>query len=309
MTAMAFSNASTAELPRLDVTGGVHRGVSLSLDEPEYTVGSGASASLTLSDTGVAEQHLRLRFKGRQVDVEAAGGDVRVLRGGRETLLARGHGLRARLPLELRVGGASLKLDEPPRGVPVSNPVWYGKVQWSIAALFMFICAGAWAVLRDAPLYDGAPESLKRLSVVEEQPAPVARAASLQQVQADMAGQAKSAGLKGLQVEGKAGQVHVTGTLQPGQEPQWLALQQYFDGRYGRQFVLRGDVAVHKAAERPRVNFQAVWFGENPYVINASGSRLYPGAPLEGGWTLERIEEGQVVLALGDERFALTLER
>lgn len=311
MTAIASSSAlpNSGDLPRLDVTAGVHRGVSLPLDEAVYSIGSGAAANLMLRDVGVMERHLTLCFSARHVDVEATGGDVRVIRAGRETTIVRGHGYRGRLPVDIRIGEATLRLAVPERNGPAVNPVWYGKAQWAIAALFMFICAGALAMLRDTPMYASEPESLQRLSIAEEQPVQAPKAASLQLARADLASQAKAAGLENLKLDVSAGQVRVSGTVEPGQEQDWLALQQYFDGRYGRQYVLRGDVRVRESAARPRVNFQAVWFGDNPYVINASGARLYPGAPLEGGWKLERIEDGQVVLALGDERFALTLGR
>lgn len=309
MTAIASSSAvpNSGDLPRLDVTAGVHRGVSLPLDDALYTIGSGATANLMLRDVGVAERHLTLRFGARHVGVEATGGDVHVIHAGRETTIARGHGYRGRLPVDIRIGEATLRLAMPQRGGPAANPVWYGKAQWAIAALFMFICAGALAMLRDTPLNASEPESLQRLSIAEEQPAPAPKAASLQLARADLANQAKAAGLNALKLDASASQVRVSGTVEPGQEQDWLALQQYFDGRYGRQYVLHGDVSVRESAVRPRVNFQAVWFGDNPYVINGSGARLYPGAPLEGGWKLERIEDGQVVLAQGEERFALTL--
>jgi len=309
MTAIASSSASlnSGDLPRLEVTAGIHRGVSLPLDEAVYCIGSGAAANLMLRDAGVAERHLTLRLSARHVGVEATGGDVRVIRNGRETAIARGHGYRGRLPVDIRIGTATLRLAMPQADGPAANPVWYGKTQWAIAALFMFICAGALAVLRDGPMHSAEPESLQRLTLAEEQPAEAPSATSLQMARADLASQARASGLNGLKLDASAGQVRVSGTLQPGQEQDWLTLQQYFDGRYGRQYVLRGDVSVRESAPRPRVNFQAVWFGDNPYVINASGARLYPGAPLEGGWKLERIEDGQVVLALGEERFALTL--
>ncbi len=71
--------------------------------------------------------------------------------------------------------------------------------------------------------------------------------------------------------------------------------------------MLNPRVAVRADAARPRVRFQAVWFGANPYVINDSGKRLYPGAALADNWVLERIENNQVILARGEERFTFTL--
>jgi len=42
-------------------------------------------------------------------------------------------------------------------------------------------------------------------------------------------------------------------------------------------------------------------------VINDTGKRLYPGAALADDWTLDSIENNQVILARGEERFTFTL--
>jgi hypothetical protein len=55
------------------------------------------------------------------------------------------------------------------------------------------------------------------------------------------------------------------------------------------------------------VHFQAVWLGPQPYVINERGRRLYPGAGLDDGWVLQRIENDRVVLVRDGRQFELTL--
>lgn len=120
-------------------------------------------------------------------------------------------------------------------------------------------------------------------------------------------GQLQAAHLDAVKVNDIDGQLNAVGSFERAQKPQWVALQQAFDQRYGQQIVLNPRVAVRADAARPRVRFQAVWFGANPYVINDSGKRLYPGAALADNWVLERIENNQVILARGEERFTFTL--
>ena len=86
-----------------------------------------------------------------------------------------------------------------------------------------------------------------------------------------------------------------------------MSVQQAYDARFAQQVVLHPNVVARAEIAKPRVRFQAVWFGEKPYVINESGKRLYPGAALADDWTLERIERDQVILARGEERFTFTL--
>lgn len=288
----------------LNVLEGVHQGVSLPLDMAACSIGAGQQADLVLGDAGVAELHVTLRLSARQVAVEALGGDVRVIIEGRETQVSKGSGYRARLPFELVVGQARLRLDAPAGEGEAPAPVWNGTLQWMTAIVFMFICAGALAVLRE----DAAPVSAGM--AVEMSPAePKTARPSLDALRARLERDTQAAGLEGLSITALDGQLRARGSLTAEQQQRWSELQRSFDGQHGRYTPLHSDVSLREPGEQPRVRFQAVWFGDNPYVINAGGARLYPGAALEDGWTLERVEADQVVLARGDERFAFTLSR
>ncbi|QOQ76716.1 hypothetical protein IMF22_06640 [Pseudomonas poae] len=280
--------------PTLTVTGGLHQGSSLVLDQPVYTLGADLAADLVLSDPGIAGLHLRLRFEGDQVAVEALGGDV-LLSG--NVRIPHGSGHRARLPVQLRLGAAGVSLALP-EGVQKPSDARRPFTPWIVAIVLLFLCAGALAVRNDAPMAQTA---------VTAADVPALKKPSRELAKAWLEQQLQAAHLEAIKVTDANGQLSAVGSFEHSQKPQWLALQQAFDQRYGQQIVLNPRVAVRADAARPRVRFQAVWFGTNPYVINDSGKRLYPGAALADNWVLERIENNQVILARGEERFTFTL--
>lgn len=279
--------------PTLTVTGGLHQGSSLVLDQPVYTIGADLAADLVLSDPGIAGLHLRLRFEGGQVAVEALGGEV-LLSG--NVRIPQGSGHRARLPLQLRIGAAGVSLALPEGAEKPAGPP-RKLTPWIVALALLFICAGALAFRNDTPPASAA-------AVVDVAPV---KKTTREQAKAWLEQQLQAAHLEAVKVSNSNGQLSAVGSFEQSQKPQWLALQQAFDQRYGQQIVLNPKVTVRADAARPRVRFQAVWFGAHPYVINDSGKRLYPGAALADNWVLERIENNQVILARGEERFTFTL--
>ena len=290
--------------PLLSITRGLHQGVHLTLDSAVYTIGSAASADLILSDAGIAERHMVLRFVDGRIAVEALGGDVLVLGPeGRETRVPMGNGHRARLPLEIGIGDARLRLES---GVPTPvstaavSSAWRNKPQWLMALVLMFLCVGAFA-------FRGESTTPTALVISAAAEAPAVSRATPTQAHLWLDQQLLAAGIKSIRVSEVEGRLIAEGSYEPGQKPQWIALQQAFDKQFSQQVMLQTNVTVRADIANPRVRFQAVWFGTNPYVINDSGKRLYPGAALADGWVLERIENNQVVLARGEERFTLTL--
>ncbi|WP_256577770.1 MULTISPECIES: FHA domain-containing protein [unclassified Pseudomonas] len=299
---------SSARLPRfmaaspgtmvLDITAGLHQGVSLALDRDLYQLGSGEAADLVLHDPAIAPLHLRIRPEGGQLTLEAVGGSVGIHTPGQKPwTLAQGHGHRARLPVRLRLGEAELKLHAPQAGAPRPAQGW--RPHWLLALALLLICVSAFA------LRQPAQPSVPAQAVATPQPG--ATPATPAQAKAWLDEQLHQAGLASISSETGDHQVIAHGSFMPSQKARWTSVQQGFDRQFGPQLGLRGDVAQHAASETPRVRFQAVWAGPNPYVIDGSGKRLYPGAALEDRWVLERIEANQIVLVRGDERFTFTL--
>nr|WP_281460068.1 FHA domain-containing protein [Pseudomonas sp. P13] len=314
MTALTFFAttpvvaATDKALPVLSITHGLHQGVCLSLEKPAYLLGSAASADLLLSDAGIVERHVALRFTDGQVAVEAMGGDVFV-RGphAREILIPTGKGHRAHLPVDIRIGKARLTLSHgtaslEPIAAAITSPPQH-KTRWFIALLLMFLCVGAFA-FRDESVSPLALSTADKVALPTVHPESTNTVA---QARAWLEQQLGTLGLRHIKVGEIDGQLSAHGFYGPTQKSQWLGLQQAFDSRFGQKVMLLPEVVARKEIAKPRVRFQAVWFGDNPYVINDNGERLYPGAALPDNWMLERIENHEVVLARGEERFTLTL--
>jgi hypothetical protein len=307
LTSVPGSSAPGKSIPLLSITQGLHQGVCLSLDQACYVLGSAVDADLVLSDAGIAERHLALRFSSGQVAVEAVGGDVIVIgRHAREINVPMGSGHRARLPLQIRMGEACLTLTDPAEpGSPVVDavPLWRRKPQWALALLLMLLGVSAFAFRGQPVAPPGIAPSEQSLSASSHN----SRAATAAQARGWLEQQLADANLTQIKVEEVDGQLGVRGSYDPARKSQWMTVQQAFDSRFGQQVMLHTNVAAGAEIARPRVRFQAVWFGANPYVVNESGKRLYPGAALADDWTLERIENNQVILARGEDRFTFTL--
>lgn len=315
LTSLPDSSARITPIPLLSITHGLHRGVSLALENPVYTVGSAGDVDLLLSDPGIAARHLALRFAAGQVAVEALGGDVIVVaRHDQEIRIPVGSGHRARLPLTVRVGAAVLTLSPPPagaRGAAPAAPIWRNKAQWVIALLLMCLCVGAFAY-RGQPQLSQPSQPSPGLSTPDGNRAAHGlnddrSRASAAQAKVWLEQQLDTASLTHITVNETGDQLSVEGRYDPADKSRWTSVQQAFDARFGQQVVLHSSVSPRTDIAKPRVRFQAVWLGEHPYVVSDSGKRLYPGAVLADDWTLERIEKNQVILARGAERFAFTL--
>ncbi|PPS34164.1 SMAD/FHA domain protein [Pseudomonas amygdali pv. morsprunorum] len=291
---------------RLEILHGLHQGVSLLLDNPVYVIGSAAPADLVLGDADVAEQHVRLRFSVEHVAIEALGGDVTVFDSlGQRRVVNVGHGQRISLPVELLVGQSRLCLrsTRSARAIPaVSRRLVLLKWPALAALLLLVTCATAFAFR--------APAESARHSIADSVPGsstPVKSAPTLTQARSWLEGALQDVRLTQLRVEEQGGQLSVEGAFPAAQKSSWLQIQQAFDTRFGQHIVLTPNVQASTALAAPRVRFQAVWFGRNPYVIDEHGKRVYPGALLPDNWRLESIEGNQVRLVRGDERFAFTL--
>jgi len=306
----ALRSASDTHAPVLSIIDGLHQGVVLTLDRPVYTIGTASGADLVLSDAGIAELHLRLRFSGRDVAVEALGGDVIVIgERTREVKIPLGNGHRAGLPLTLLLGSARLQLamldDAPATLINAAKPAsWHFKPQWVTALAVLFLFAGGGA---GAYAFRSEPMPVIAQAASSQDVARPRKAVPLVEARLWLDQQLLSAKLSTISVTEADGQLVAEGSFDPVHKGQWTALQKAFDIRYGQQVVLRATVTPKADVARPRVRFQAVWFGTNPYVINDSGKRLYPGAALADNWVLEKIENNEVILARGEERFTLTL--
>ncbi|KJZ64582.1 SctD/MshK family protein [Pseudomonas fluorescens] len=308
MTALiSLSSPSDFRSPALSVVGGVHQGVVLSLDKPLYTLGSALHCDLVLSDADIAKEHLLLRVSDHEVAIEARGGDVLVVgKGAQPVSLLMGSGHRTRLPVEIHIGSVRLSLtqaENPARAAPSARRLTSTReIGWlCLCALTVLLLGGSAFALQDKPD--------QVLPSVAATPAPLASpmAVTMAQARQWVEQRLQAEDMHSVVLAEAGDQLVAMGSVERSKKSRWSALQQAFDQRFGAQWNLRSSVTVRAEIAAPRVRFQAVWFGNDPYVINDNGKRLFPGAALPDNWVLERIEAHEVVLSRGEERFTLTL--
>jgi hypothetical protein len=301
--ANALSPAIAASKPSelsLDVLSGLHYGVRAPIDAEACTIGSSPGCDLVLSDGGIANEHLNLRFYGRQVAVNATGGAVTIE--GQPTL-QRGYGCRAKLPLTLMVGDAKLRIVRNTTSAPIIGR-WgpYAAVLAVVLVMTPLVAVQA-GISELLPQKARSPNdnlivgSLPTMSV-EHSDAAIIESLQLKIDQAKI-------GALTLSTDGR--RIDVSGQVSPERMEAWRDVQRWFDHSHGGRFVLVSLVSAAAAADAPKFTFQAVFFGENPYVVDARGERRYPGAALQDGWMLKSIENGQILVARGGQEFKLTL--
>ena len=305
MTALiSLSTTPQAQRPLLSILDGVHQGVALSLDQPVYVLGAGLHCDLVLSDPGIADEHLHLRMTERELAIEARGGDVRVVRGGQSINVPTGSGHRARLPVDIHIGAARLQIEQVGPATGTTNAPRRDDSRWLwMVALVALLLGGSAFALQSAPeRSQPALAVASRVATTASQPV-----LTLKEARTWLEAQLRSDGFPAITLETAGDQLLAKGVFDRPLKSRWADLQQRFDQRFGGQVILRSSVTQRADIAAPRVRFQAVWFGTDPYVISDSGKRLYPGAALPDDWVLERIDPDAVVLSRGDERFSLTL--
>ncbi|MCL2715539.1 MAG: hypothetical protein FWD68_13375 [Alphaproteobacteria bacterium] len=114
-----------------------------------------------------------------------------------------------------------------------------------------------------------------------------------------------SANIRTLKVASNIDRLTVSGTLTKPQAIEWAAIQQWFDQNYGSHIVLAINITDIDGRAMPRLQLQAIWHGEHPYIITADGQHYYRGAVIENGWIVQEIADDRLVLAKGADTVTL----
>lgn len=316
---------SAASKPELEVVGGFHSGVSLPLDDGIYSIGSTPDADIVLRDPGVASEHALLRIEGGGMRVEAMGGDLGV----GDELITQGHGCKLRLPVDISMGEARLRLSHPGArraGLlggdfrPVGR--FLSKRPFATAG-GVIVCALAVSVAaRDVPApgvspadadetnnivltptrYPGNVDELRNLGQKND----TASQYTVEEAASQLIARLKSLGITSLKVTTADKRILINGSLTKREAAAWTSAQQWFDETYSGRVVLTANVAIGENKGAPNLRLQAIWFGERPYVITEDGTHMYEGSPIDNGWVLQRIAEDRIVLEKDGESQALT---
>jgi hypothetical protein len=317
----------------LAVVSGIHHGVVITLACADYAVGSAPNADIVLRDPGVAAEHARLRVERGLVCVEATGGNVAV----GQTFVEKGHGCRVREPVDITLGEARLRLSpidsadgvlglelrkflagrshalgEAPSGVELRKfladrpRALVGAVTCLILAVSIVVARGFASSAR-APTAEGSTRVAftDRAEIPQSTTNEQAATTTMDHAMRDLTDHLARANIHMLHISTVDDRLVVTGKLNRQEAVAWAAVQQWFDQTYG-DFVLTANVTVGDGQDTPSFQLQAVWYGDQPYVIGSDGERYYQGSVLDNGWVIREVDEDRLLLNKGSETLVVT---
>jgi hypothetical protein len=298
-----------------EVVSGLHGGVRLLLENGEYGIGSTPEADIILRDSGVLPRHAILGVQRGRVRLEAIGGDV----GAGKQVISQGHGCLLRLPFELSLGGARMRLSR--IDTPATDRSRFAiaslaacsavAVVFTIGLLREEVRAGSTRVATNLPFFEtragvAAPRRDDGSANANVDNAPAHPVPLIAEATHELADRINAANLQTLRVSVVEGRLAVSGALSPQDTPAWSAIQQWFDQAYRGRLVLTTNIGFGEGRAMPMLQLRAVWFGERPYIITAEGAHFNQGAILDNGWVIQDIGQDRIVLSKKTETVALT---
>jgi len=280
--------------PALAVVSGCHAGASFQLLDKIYRIGSTAEADIVLADPGITPDHATIRIGRGSMKVEARGGDVDIAGHG---LLPGGYGRVVRLPAEITLGGATLRITDNrvpplPRAVQLARRAARNPLQLAGLVLCLILIVSLPIILLERGRNAGR-DTAQQAAGTTPQARPTAGEAA-QQLKSRMA----AADLAGLQVTAvDDNRIVVTGVVPEKKMPAWTEIRNWFDATYAQSPLLVSQVTASDAFPIQGLRLRAVWFGDTPYVVTSDGRKHHEGAVIEGGWRIERIDREAVTFA------------
>jgi hypothetical protein len=296
----------------LAVVSGIHHGAVIALACADYAIGSASHADIVLRDPGVAAEHACLRVERGHVCVEATGGNVAV----GHNLVRKGHGCQVRGPVDITLGEARLRLApvDPARSKAdglTLRALLARRPRALVCAVTCLLLTVSIVVARGVAhpaataeasthvAFTGRAENLQSTKTDEQS------ATTIEHAMHDLADRLARANIRTLHIGNVDGRLVATGKLNRQEALAWTTIQQWFDQTYG-DFVLTANVTIGDGRDMPTFQLQAVWYGDQPYVIAGDGERYYQGAILDNGWAIKEVNEDRLLLSKGNETLVVT---
>jgi hypothetical protein len=310
---------------------GFHAGTVQRLAPGMYTLGSELDADIVLSDSDVKPIHLVLEFDQGGVRLEPLQGGIAIQ--GESAVLEPGDERYAHAPLTFSIGETAINVTAPADAMKSRRRtrVLVGVAAVAIAAVLGIQVSGAF----NAPDLDGpavkadletetpqlggpspgegtssrtinALEEQRQLASTSEELALTLPEVTLDQAAAELHEQLAARELSEIDVRTSGDRIMVRGEAELERMADWQEVRIWFDGAYGREFLLDASVEPAKAVEPPKLAIEAVWSGEKPYLV-AGGQRFFVGHQIGEGWSIARIAADEIVFKRGDKSFSLAL--
>lgn len=311
---------------QIRITAGCHAGAVVTLGQAPISIGTDPTCDVVLHEDGLEPVHFVLQGALEGTFVTAKGGSVCI---DGETDIAPGFRAIVSGDMDLTIGPVRMEVTP---ALPVVVPSRW-KMPQAAPLLSVALCAvllvGAQAfAIASAPglvppIDVSAEDGPRSVETRSHNTMSIDQVAATQGLAADPAGKPFAPltitdaidahliklELHGLNVQGSAGTIMLSGVVPPASRAAWDAFQRWFDIRWPG-VVLQADDIVLASADLADPDFpaiQSVWsMGETPYVM-IGGSRVRVGNAIDGNWTLQAINATSVTLRKDGRDWQLNL--
>ncbi len=289
---------------QFEVLSGLYSGLTGKVADGTSLIGSGLDADMVFVEQGLEQHHLRITLLCDAIEIEALAAGISIEGSGN---IAAGERVVVSLPIIIYAGAMSIRWSV--QDSAEAGSVGMSRVSISarvivllstlaigtVSTIFFYNASAAVASADPPP----AVELVPTLTINRPDDRAIHAAAEVLQEEAERAG------LPNIKVGPGQGVVTADGTVTPAQVTRWQGVQQWFDHRTSGALTLVNAVTVKEETAPSSIAVEAVWRGPEPYLL-VSGQKYFVGALLKDGWTVNRIEEGRVLLSR-DGRLAAIL--
>ncbi|UVO30278.1 FHA domain-containing protein [Bradyrhizobium arachidis] len=277
-----------------EVLSGLYAGLSGKAAGRASLIGSGFDADMIFVEQELEPHHLRVTLVGNSIEIEAL---AAISTSAGEGQVAAGERVVHSLPVVVHAGAMSIRWSM--QNAVVDSSVGLSRASISALAIVLIgvVAIGAFSTVffkvsagvqsANAP---PAAELAPKLRIVRPNDRHAQDAAEL------LKQEVVKAGLLDIRVGSGPGFVSAEGTVTPATLAKWQELQQRFDGHTNGALTLVNGVLVKEDKQPSAIPLEAVWRGEQPYLL-IGGQKYFVGALLADGWSVDRIEEGRVLLS------------
>ncbi|WP_407185413.1 hypothetical protein [Bradyrhizobium centrosematis] len=286
-----------------EVLSGLYTGLNGKAAGSNVIVGSALDADMIFVEQGLEPHHFRVIHQNDSIEVEALAANINI--DGHAGIIS-GERVSVPLPAIVQVGAMSIRWSTETVHLVASRNRSPRSIMALGLVLLSSVVIGAVSILLTPSDKPPAPSrESTRAAETAAKPTAVQSDSRLADEIADaLRQQIERAGILDIKIGRNPGVVTAEGTIPPGVVAKWKEIQQWFDRQTNGAPTLVNAVTVKEEKVPSPIAVQAVWRGTEPYLLIA-GQKYFVGALLSNGWTVDRIEDGRVLLSRNGRSAAL----
>ncbi|MFK4535317.1 type III secretion protein D [Bradyrhizobium ottawaense] len=286
-----------------EVLSGLYAGLKGKTAGGESIVGSGLDADMIFVEQGLELHHLRIIAQGDSIEVEALAAKISI---DGHASIATGERVRVPLPAIIHAGAMSIRWSAEDFQPIASSKRSRSSIVALSLILLSSVAIGTVSIIFAPGDRVVAPStgSSRAVEIAAKLTVDHFDARAADEMAASLRQQIEREGLLDVKIGHGPGVVTAEGTIAPDLVAKWKEIQQWFDRQTNGTPTLVNAVTVKEQKMPSSIAVQAVWRGSEPYLLIA-GQKYFVGALLSNGWTVDRIEDGRVLLSRNGRSAAL----